>query len=62
MLLSSLGFGMAFLIKTFQWILDETLDHLVSIASQYQDKQKKLGWCNVSLRNDRDSMGVTMIE
>ena len=46
-----------FPIKISQWILDGTLDHLISIASKWQDKQKRLMWSKVSLRNDKD-MGV----
>ena len=39
--LSSFGFGMTFQIKISQWILNETWDHMISIASNYQDKHKR---------------------
>ena len=44
------GFGIIIQIKISQWTLDESLDHLISIATQKQDKYKTFRWSNVSLK------------
>ena len=47
------------IILVFEWLANKRLS-IVLLPGFYFVLQKRFGWCNVSLKNDRD-MSVTMM-